>query len=50
MVNCTSREVFSVALDNIGPGKGEVIVVVIENFLCEAARDIIDLEEKKQGP
>ena len=49
MVNCTSREVFAAAVDNIGAGEGEVIVAVIENFLCDAVRDMNDPEEKNRA-
>ena len=45
MVNCTSREVFLVALDNIGSGNGEVIIAVLENFLCNSVKDMQDPEE-----
>jgi hypothetical protein len=44
-VNCTSREVFLVALDNIGSGNGEVIIGVLENFLCNSVKDMQDPEE-----
>ena len=49
MVNCTSKEVFAVALENTGAGKGEVIVAVVENFLCEAARKSTDPEGMSQA-
>jgi hypothetical protein len=38
-------EVFRVALDNIKERKGETIISVIENFLCDVVRDITDPEE-----
>ncbi len=48
LVKCTSSESFTVALDNIWMGKGEVIVKVIENFLCKAKHDNNDSEEKNK--
>jgi hypothetical protein len=45
MVNCTSSEVFAAALDGIGEGKGQVIISVIENLLCDAVKDITDPEK-----
>ena len=44
MVNCTSKEVFAAALDNIENDKGEIIISVIENLLCDAVKDITDPE------
>ena len=44
MVNCTSKEVFMAALDNIGDGKGEVIISVLENILCDSVKEITDPE------
>ena len=49
MIKCTTKEVLAVALDEIGDGKGEVVVSVIENFLCEAIRDITDPEMKNNA-
>jgi hypothetical protein len=45
MVNCTSSEVFAAALNGIGEGKGQVIISVIENLLCDAVKDITDPDE-----
>ena len=44
MVNCTNKEVLDAALDNIGKGKGEIIISVIENLLCDAVNDITNPE------
>ena len=44
MLNCSSKEVFAVALSNIRVGKGEVIIAVVENFLCETVQNITDPE------
>jgi hypothetical protein len=44
MINCTSKEVFVAALDNIEEGKGEVIVSVLENLLCDAVKTLTDPE------
>ena len=46
MVKCTNKEVFAVALNSIGTGKGEVIISVIENLLCDAVNGITDPETK----
>ena len=46
MIKCTNKEVFKVALEQIGEGKGETTVSVIENLLCDAVRDINDSEAK----
>ena len=45
IVNCTNKEVFATALDNIKPGKGELIISVLENFLCDAVRDLSNPDE-----
>ena len=46
LVKCTKKEVFAIALDEVGKEKGEVIISVIENFLCDAVRDLEDPEAK----
>jgi hypothetical protein len=38
MMNCTSKEVFAVALNNIAIRKSKIIIAVVENFLCEAIK------------
>ena len=45
MVKCTKKEIFKTALDNIGDGKGEVVISVIENFICDAVNGITDPNE-----
>ena len=42
MVNCTKKEVFKAALDNLNEGNGEVIISVLENFLCDEVKGITD--------
>jgi hypothetical protein len=42
MVNCTSCEVFAVALDGIEEEKGNIILSVIENLLCDAGKTILN--------
>jgi hypothetical protein len=44
MVKCTNEEVFMVALCEIRSGKGNVIVSVLENILCESVSKIDNLE------
>ena len=45
MVKCTKTEIFKTALDNIEDGKGEIIISVLENFLCDAVNGITDPNE-----
>ena len=45
VVNCTNKEVFVAALDNIKTGKGELIISVLENFLCDAVKGLSNPEE-----
>ena len=42
MKKCTNQQVFDVAMNDIKEGKGQVIISVIENLLCDAVRDIED--------
>ena len=42
MVKCTKKEVFKTALDNLKEGKGEIIISVLENFLCDEVKGITD--------
>ena len=45
VVNCTNKEVFVAALDNIKTGKGELIISVLENFLCDVVKGLSNPEE-----
>jgi hypothetical protein len=38
------KEVYAVALNDISSRKGEVIILVIENLLCDTVHDISDHE------
>jgi hypothetical protein len=56
MNKCTNQQVFDVAMSGIKENKGQVIISVIENLLCDAVRDIDDpklmneaLEKSIQG-
>ena len=40
MNKCTNQQVFDVAMSGIKKNKGQVIISVIENLLCDAVRDI----------
>ena len=42
MVKCTKKEVFKTALDNLKEGGGEIIISVLENFLCDEVKGITD--------
>ena len=47
MVCCTNIDVWNVALDDIKFEKGEVIVSVIENLICDALTGVTDPEVRK---
>jgi hypothetical protein len=38
--NCTNQQVFDVAINGIKPNKGQVIILVIQNILCDAVKGI----------
>ncbi len=47
MVPCTNQEVWNVKVDEIVMEKGEVIVAVIENLICDAVAGVTDPEVRK---
>ena len=47
MVNCTNQDVWNVAIDEVKMEKGEVIISVIENLICDALVGVTDPEIRK---
>ena len=47
MVCCTNQDVWNVAVDDIKMERGEVIVSVIKNLLCDALNGVTDPEVRK---
>ena len=48
MVKCTKKETFVAVLDDIEKGKGEVVISVVENLLCDAIGGNTDPEAMNQ--
>ena len=42
MVNCTRAELFKVKMAELGPEDKEVVISVIENFVCDAVKGVVD--------
>ena len=42
MVNCTKMEVFKVKMGELGPEDKEIVISVIENFVCDAVDGVRD--------
>ena len=42
MVCCTNQDVWNVAVDDITITKGEVVISVIENLICDAVMEVTD--------
>ena len=46
MVCCTNQEVWNVAVEDINFEKGEVIISVIENLICDAVAEVTNVEAR----
>jgi hypothetical protein len=46
MVRCTNQEVWNIAIDDINFEKGEVIISVIENLICDAVAEVTNTEAR----
>jgi hypothetical protein len=44
MNNCSNQQVFDVAISDIKSSRGQVVISVIENILCDAVKGIVDPE------
>ena len=42
MVNCTKSEIFAVKMAELGPEDKEIVISVIENFVCDAVSGVED--------
>jgi hypothetical protein len=42
MINCTSLEVFKAKMDDLNCENKEIVISVIENFICDAVRGVAD--------
>ena len=47
MVRCTNQDVWNVALEDMSFEKGEVIVSVIENLICDAVAEVTNVEVRR---
>jgi hypothetical protein len=46
MVPCTNQDVWNVSVENINFEKGEVIISVIENLICDAVAEVTNAEAR----
>ena len=47
MVCCTNQDVWNVSVDDIKMEKGEIIISVIENLICDAVLEVDNPEARK---
>jgi hypothetical protein len=47
MIGCTNLEVWSTTVDDIRMEKGEVIISIIENLICDAVVEVADPEARR---